>query len=139
LRPWPRRPYDNSVAHHYYRHAHDPRHHPEHHPGHHPGHRPRERIGRIDRIWGLILGGVGGSSPIAFPSVLVDHKHQKNQKKSNFFKSRDLLKIRDFAKPTKPAKPAKPAKIVILVRAFTNYDKITILPVFPELANSDLI
>ncbi len=43
-----------------------------------PGHHPRERIGRIDRIWGLILGGVGGSSPIAFPSVLVDHEHQKN-------------------------------------------------------------
>ncbi len=51
-------------------------------------------------------------------------------------KSRDLLKIRDFAKP---AKPAKPAKIVILVRAFANYDKITILPVFPELVNPDLI
>jgi len=48
-------------------------------------------------------------------------------------KSRDLLKIRDFAKP------AKPAKIVILARAFANYDKITILPVFPELANPDLI
>jgi len=50
-------------------------------------------------------------------------------------KSRDLLKIRDFAKP---AKPAKPAKIVILARAFANCDKITILPVFPELANPDL-
>jgi len=57
-------------------------------------------------------------------------------KKSNFLKSRDLLKIRDF---TKPAKPTKPTKIVILARAFANYDKITILPVFPELANPDLI
>jgi len=56
----------------------------------------------------------------------------------NFLKSRDLLKNRDFAKPTKPTKPAKPAKIVILVRAFTNRDKITILPIFPELANPDL-
>jgi len=46
-----------------------------------------------------------------------------------------LLKNRDFAKP---AKPAKPTKIVILARAFANYDKITILPVFPELANPDL-
>jgi len=53
----------------------------------------------------------------------------------NFLKLRDLLKNRDFAKP---AKPAKPAKIVILVRAFANYDKITILPRFPELANPDL-
>jgi len=53
----------------------------------------------------------------------------------NFLKSRDLLKNRDFAKP---AKPAKPAKIVILARAFANYDKITILPIFPELANPDL-
>jgi len=57
-------------------------------------------------------------------------------RKSNFLKSRDLLKNRDFAKP---AKPAKPAKTVILVHAFANYDKITILPVFPELANPDLI
>jgi len=54
-------------------------------------------------------------------------------KKLNFLKSRDLLKNRDFAKP------AKPAKIVILVRAFANCDKITILPIFPELANPDLI
>jgi len=46
-----------------------------------------------------------------------------------------LQKIRDFAEPTKPTKPAK---IVILARAFANYDKITILPVFPELANPDL-
>jgi len=128
----PRRPYDNSVAHHYHRYTHNPRHHPEHYPGHYPGHHARERIGRIDRIWSLILGGVGGSSPIAFPSVLVDHEYQKNRKKSNFLKSRDLLKIRDFAKP------AKPAKIVILVRAFADCDKITILPVFPELANPDL-
>jgi len=50
-----------------------------------------------------------------------------------------LLKNRNFTKSTKPTKPTKPTKIVILVRAFTNYDKITILPVFPELANSDLI
>jgi len=57
----------------------------------------------------------------------------KKLKKLNFLKSRDLLKNRDFAKP------AKPAKIVILVRAFANYDKITILPIFPELANPDLI
>jgi len=121
----PRRPYDNSVAHHYHRYTHNPR--------HYPGHHARERIGRIDRIWSLILGGVGGSSPIAFPSVLVDHEYQKNRKKSNFLKSRDLLKIRDFAKP------AKPAKIVILVPAFADCDKITILPVFPELANPDLI
>jgi len=49
-----------------------------------PGHHPRERIGRIDRIWGLILGGVGGSSPIAFPSVLVDHEYQKNRKNRTF-------------------------------------------------------
>ncbi len=68
------------MAHYYHRYAHDPRHIPEHHPGHHP----RERIGRIDRIWGLILGGVGGSSPIAFPSVLVDHEYQKNQKNRTF-------------------------------------------------------
>jgi len=46
-----------------------------------------------------------------------------------------LLKIRDFAKP---AKPANLAKIVILARAFANRDKITILPVFRELANPDL-
>ena len=59
-----------------------------------------------------------------------------NIKKSNFLKSRDLLKNRDFAKP---AKPAKPTKIVILARAFTNYDKITILPIFPKLVNPDLI
>jgi len=59
----------------------------------------------------------------------------KKSKKSNFLKSRDLLKNRDFAKP---AKPAKPAKIVILARAFANCDKITILPIFPELANPDL-
>jgi len=38
----------------------------------------------------------------------------------NFLKLRNLLKNRDFAKP---AKPAKPTKIVILVRAFANYDK----------------
>jgi len=57
----------------------------------------------------------------------------KKIEKSNFKKSRDLLKNRDFAKP------AKPAKIVILARAFANCDKITILPVFPELANPDLI
>jgi len=57
---------------------------PRHYPGHHPGHHPRERIGRIDRIWGLILGGVGGPSPIAFPSVLVDHEHQKNRKNRTF-------------------------------------------------------
>jgi len=68
------------VAHYYHRYAHDPRHIPEHHPGHHP----RERIGRIDRIWGLILGGVGGSSPIAFPSVLVDHEYRKNRKNRTF-------------------------------------------------------
>jgi len=73
----PRRPCDRgpegltTVAHHHHRHAHDPMHDPEHHPGHHP----RERIGRIDRIWGLILGGVSGSSPIAFPSDLVDHEY----------------------------------------------------------------
>jgi len=47
-----------------------------------------------------------------------------------------LLKNRNFAKATKAAKATK---IVILVRAFTNYDKIAILPVFPELANPDLI
>jgi len=57
-------------------------------------------------------------------------------KKLNFLKSRDLLKNRDFAKT---AKPAKPAKIVILARAFANCDKITILPIFPELVNPDLI
>jgi len=74
LRPWPRRSYDRGLAHHHYRYAYNPTLCPEHYPGHHP----RERIGRIDRIWGLILGGVGGSSPIAFPSVLVDHKYQKN-------------------------------------------------------------
>jgi len=68
------------VAHHYHRYAHDPRHIPEHHPRHYP----RERIGRIDRIWGLILGGVSGLSPIAFPSVLVDHEHQKNRKNRTF-------------------------------------------------------
>ncbi len=68
------------MAHYSYRYAHDPRHIPEHHPGHYP----RERIGRIDRIWGLILGGVSGSSPIAFPSVLVDHKYQKNQNNRTF-------------------------------------------------------
>jgi len=67
LRPWP----SVGPVYHYYRCAYDSTHCPEHHPGHHP----RERIGRIDRIWGLILGGVGGSSPIAFPSVLVDHEH----------------------------------------------------------------
>jgi len=50
-----------------------------------------------------------------------------------------LLKNRNFAKSTKPTKPTKSTKIVILVRAFANYDKITILPVFSELANSDLI
>jgi len=57
---------------------------PKHHPEHHPGHYPRERIGRIDRIWGLILGGVSGPSPMAFPSVLVDYEHQKNQKNRTF-------------------------------------------------------
>ncbi len=82
----PRRPYDRGLTHYYHRYAYNPRHHPEHHyyryahgsghyPEHYPGHYPRERIGRIDRIWGLILGGVDGSSPIAFPSVLVDHEH----------------------------------------------------------------
>jgi len=50
-----------------------------------------------------------------------------------------LLKNRNFAKSTKSTKPTKPTKTVILVRVFTNYDKITILPVFPELANPDLI
>jgi len=54
----------------------------------------------------------------------------KKLKKLNFLKLRDLLKNRDFAKPT---------KIVILVRAFANCDEITILPIFPELANPDLI
>jgi len=63
------------LAHHGHRYANDPTHYPKHHPEHHPGHYPRERIGRIDRIWGLILGGVSSSSPIAFPSVLVDHEH----------------------------------------------------------------
>jgi len=67
LRPWP----SAGPPHHYHRYAPDPTHCPEHHPGHHP----RERIGRIDRIWGLILGSVSGSSPIAFPSVLVDHEY----------------------------------------------------------------
>jgi len=64
-----------SLAHYHYRYANDPTHYPKYYPEHHPGHYPRERIGRIDRIWGLILGGVGGSSPIAFPSVLVDHEY----------------------------------------------------------------
>ena len=67
LRPWP----SVGLAHYYYRYAYDPTHYPEHQPGHHP----RERLGRIDRIWGLILGGVGGLSPIAFPSVLVDQEY----------------------------------------------------------------
>jgi len=66
-----RRPCDRGLAHHYHRYTHYYRHYLESHPGHHP----RERIGRIDRIWGLILGGVSGSSPIAFPSVLVDHEY----------------------------------------------------------------
>jgi len=81
--------------HYHHRYAHNPRHHPEHHhhrhahgsmhhPEHHPGHYPRERIGRIDRIWGLILGGVGGSFPIAFPSVLVDYENRKNRKNKTF-------------------------------------------------------
>jgi len=68
-----------------------------------------------------------------FWSIINIKKIEKNRKKSNFLKLRNLLKIRNFAKPTKPA------KIVILVRAFANYDKFTILPVFPELANPDLI
>jgi len=72
LRPWP----SAGPAHHYHRYTHDPT--------HYPGHHPRERIGRIDRIWGLILGGVGGSSPIAFPSVLVDHEYRKNRKNRIF-------------------------------------------------------
>ena len=91
----PRRPYDRSLTHYYHRYTHNPRHYPEyhhhryahssrHHREHYPGHYPRERIGRIDRIWGLILGGVGGSSPIAFPSILVDYKYQKNQKNKTF-------------------------------------------------------
>ncbi len=91
----PRRPYDRSLIYYYYRYAHNPRHYPEyyyhryahssiHYPEHYPVYHPRERIGRIDRIWGLILGGVGGSFPIAFPSVLVDYKHQKNRKNETF-------------------------------------------------------
>jgi len=56
----------------------------------------------------------------------------KKIKKIELFKISNLLKNRDFAKP------AKPAKIVILARAFANCDKITILPIFPELANPDL-
>jgi len=76
LRPWP----GAGLAYHHRRCAHNPTLYPEHLPGHYP----RERIGRIDRIWGLILGGVGGSSPIAFPSVLVDYEYQKNRKNKTF-------------------------------------------------------
>jgi len=82
LRPWPEGLTTvapkafRGLAHYYHRFTHDPTHYPKHdHPEHYPGHHPRERIGRIDRIWGLILGGVSGPSPIAFPSVLVDHEH----------------------------------------------------------------
>ncbi len=73
--------------------------------------------------------------PYSLPECFGRSWTSKKSKKSNFLKSRDLLKNRDFAKP---AKPAKPAKIVILARAFANCDKITILPIFPELANPDL-
>ena len=77
--------------------------------------------------------------PYSLPECFGRSWISKKLKKLNFLKSRDLLKNRNFAKTAKPAKPTKPTKFVILVRAFTNCDKITILPVFPELANPDLI